>query len=1073
LEDIEMKRSGLKRVVALICLAFFAAEVFSPAVLFAKGVDDLTPAAATGKPEVGMSEVNGIAGLRKPNVLFVPDGTSFTLKGLMPMIVQKTTGDRANWPATKATYGIEFDDIVQMVTQYTFGPATLPFVGKSTITNGEMCGRDLDESNNVRPEDIQLPLDKFMEKYGDDYYFPFADEKKSAELKASFSAQSAYTLPANATFPYALVYRDPKYWQAEWWNNGVVAPAGFPTSADLFSNDSSRYKMKLALWRALSDADLTSKFRFGLAGGNVTEYITDGNLMNLLWGGIAKRAPYGNKVESMELKDASGKWRVWTTGTIDCEDTGESATRQNADSLSWVKPGRPYYSNPWDTVAPFSAFYYKAYLYAPITDASKEWGWGTVDKISHADKLKRFLDGLMDVRISNVNGYDYFANDEIFEVFGCSVNSGIGMNIFRDPDTKRLKVDFSHQQMINNALLWYSSANGPVTYSLNSVGTGPNYTWPVNRFLKGDGKATGTLMDFFSPPVFNSGFISKSAVKAAALADESIPITDPCEDNWVIMFTGGTEIEGDNGSTYDGWDGIKNLYDATATDAVLAREGRTRKAAPYEGVTIRQGSGASRVLIKGDLANPIRTMIIGFSGKPDDPTMSEYERKMTVTRIRNLHRMAYAGQGGDPDDTAVIDNMVKGIYPKDSKGNEIRPYIATNIQEMIAALDEVLTNVAKTQEQENPSEGQMSATNDDGQDSVTGDLALFASTYKARPDNQWEGYIYRHKTSDEKSGVKSSYVWELNKNVTAGRGSRKLYYWNGKNQAFNALISSPWFERMTGMDTAAMDAGSAGGSFGMVPPYDALYTWLQGWDYSYALNKTFPRSNMLADVGQGGMAYVQDPAETDFLEGYRDWARARSGAAAIAPRLYAQTNDGILHVIDPKNGGEEMAILPPPILIPHKLATLKTNAPGETGGKLQWIDVVGGEPPAGETGARRSNPVFLLDGSLQRRYMDLSQGGTASSWGTYLLGTLGRGGNGLYMLDVTNQRVPFFMWSREKIGGQFVYMDDKDAGGNADEVLLGDAHVHHGLGEAGEEGLHLAGAHRIAHHVDNGEALFP
>ncbi len=53
---------------------------------------------------------------------------------------------------------------------------------------------------------------------------------------------------------------------------------------------------------------------------------------------------------------------------------------------------------------------------------------------------------------------------------------------------------------------------------------------------------------------------------------------------------------------------------------------------------------------------------------------------------------------------------------------------------------------------------------------------------------------------------------------------------------------------------------------------------------------------MLSDFGQSGVAFVGTPVPMDSLPGYGPWARGEQGTE---PVLYAQTNDGILHQIDP------------------------------------------------------------------------------------------------------------------------------------------------------------------------------
>jgi Tfp pilus tip-associated adhesin PilY1 len=49
--------------------------------------------------------------------------------------------------------------------------------------------------------------------------------------------------------------------------------------------------------------------------------------------------------------------------------------------------------------------------------------------------------------------------------------------------------------------------------------------------------------------------------------------------------------------------------------------------------------------------------------------------------------------------------------------------------------------------------------------------------------------------------------------------------------------------------------------------------------------------------------------------------------------------------------------------------------------------------------------------------------GDGTGWGTFLLGTTGRAGNGLYMTDITRNGSPKFMWYREKIASRLAMMD--------------------------------------------------
>jgi Tfp pilus tip-associated adhesin PilY1 len=172
---------------------------------------------------------------------------------------------------------------------------------------------------------------------------------------------------------------------------------------------------------------------------------------------------------------------------------------------------------------------------------------------------------------------------------------------------------------------------------------------------------------------------------------------------------------------------------------------------------------------------------------------------------------------------------------------------------------------------------------------------------------------------------------------------------------------------------------------------------------------------MLADFGQASIAMINKPnPSAASLPGYSEWAQ-REKSANNPPMLYVQTNDGILHIVSPETGDEKKTVLLPPALLPARLASLKAAPDGD--GKLVWLDVTAKD---GTDGARRSLAGFTLDGPLKTRHFSgIAAGG---GWGTYLLGTLGRGGNGLYMLDVSDHDVPRFMWYHEKYEDRLILM---------------------------------------------------
>lgn len=103
--------------------------------------------------------------------------------------------------------------------------------------------------------------------------------------------------------------------------------------------------------------------------------------------------------------------------------------------------------------------------------------------------------------------------------------------------------------------------------------------------------------------------------------------------------------------------------------------------------------------------------------------------------------------------------------------------------------------------------------------------------------------------------------------------------------------------------------------------------------------------------------------------------------------LYAATNDGILHAIDPSTGVEKWAF------IPHEMLELQPA--------LYW-------------NATYATRRYGIDGNVRSVIVDVNQDGIINpSAGdrAYLFFGLRRGGNHYYGLNITNQDAPELMWS--------------------------------------------------------------
>lgn len=128
------------------------------------------------------------------------------------------------------------------------------------------------------------------------------------------------------------------------------------------------------------------------------------------------------------------------------------------------------------------------------------------------------------------------------------------------------------------------------------------------------------------------------------------------------------------------------------------------------------------------------------------------------------------------------------------------------------------------------------------------------------------------------------------------------------------------------------------------------------------------RKNRQGDIVNSGIWYVGPPASGYSTGSYNTFAASNRGRL---PMLYVGGNDGMLHGFSAKDGTEKIAYVPHGV-VQNLSALTNTNY----------------------------DHRYYVDGSPQSGDIDIGTGGTAD-WRTYLVGTLGAGGRGFFVLDVT------------------------------------------------------------------------
>ncbi len=142
------------------------------------------------------------------------------------------------------------------------------------------------------------------------------------------------------------------------------------------------------------------------------------------------------------------------------------------------------------------------------------------------------------------------------------------------------------------------------------------------------------------------------------------------------------------------------------------------------------------------------------------------------------------------------------------------------------------------------------------------------------------------------------------------------------------------------------------------------------------------RKSRQGDIINSDVWYTGAPASDSLLKGYANFVRTEKSRPAM---LYVGGNDGMLHGFAAADGQEKIAYVPRGV-IPN--LTLLTD-PQYNNKHRYFVD---GSPMTGD---------LDTNGGIQDP-ADPSYGAYVPNWRTYLVSTLGQGGKGYFVLDVTN-----------------------------------------------------------------------
>ena len=274
-----------------------------------------------------------------------------------------------------------------------------------------------------------------------------------------------------------------------------------------------------------------------------------------------------------------------------------------------------------------------------------------------------------------------------------------------------------------------------------------------------------------------------------------------------------------------------------------------------------------------------------------------------------------------------------------------------------------------------------------GSNAARFDVGTFTAGY--RPDLSWSGYVQA--STVNRSGTLSPAWNEKNTSQlldTVTASNRLILSWSDERvdktsggTGDKGGVDFKWASGQTYLSTAQKALLGAANTTPVLTSGQRTLEFIRGERSLEGATTTEPfrvRKSKQGDIINSGVWYTGAPAGTFALNGYSAFVRTQSERT---PMIYVGGNDGMLHGFAAATGMEKIAYIPR-----GAIASLKNLAsPSYT--HQYYVD---GSPMTGDV---------ELGGVT-----DLSDGTQAyiPDWRTLLVGTMGAGGKGYFVLDVTN-----------------------------------------------------------------------
>lgn len=267
--------------------------------------------------------------------------------------------------------------------------------------------------------------------------------------------------------------------------------------------------------------------------------------------------------------------------------------------------------------------------------------------------------------------------------------------------------------------------------------------------------------------------------------------------------------------------------------------------------------------------------------------------------------------------------------------------------------------------------------------SLNTDTYLYRASYQS---TDWSGDILQYRLDASGNAQANTALSFRNQLNQRSPGSRKIYANTAPDNAKGKLQAFTW-GNLDASQQALLDA--APGTHRVDQLGERRVAWLRG-DRSDEGSTFRARNHLLGDIIYSSPVVVGPPgAVTYYLEkaaGATGYEAFRKEQAAREKRLYVGANDGMLHAFD-ETGMEKWAFIPAAVF-----------------DKLNYLS---SPDYAARSEEENTNSLhrFYVDGSAVSR--DVYFGG---HWRTVLVLAPGRGGRGLFALDITDADAPKLLW---------------------------------------------------------------